>query len=70
MDTCLAEKMMNIAKRDSLPDDHELVTKAKEFEDAALGYTAEPQTCSVKKFLGCWARAKKAYSKYTGEPLI
>lgn len=41
-----------------------------EFEEAALGYVADPQTCSVKRFLGCWARAKRSWSNYTGEPLI
>ncbi|MBF4433212.1 hypothetical protein ERJ77_01615 [Vibrio anguillarum] len=70
MDTELADKMMQVAKRDCLPDDHDLVVKAKDFEQAALGYVSEPQTCSVRKFLGCWARAKKAYSQYTGADLL
>ena len=70
METNLAQRMMEIAQRDSLSDDHELVLTAKEFEKAAIGYAAEPQTCGVKNFLGCWARAKKVYSKYTGESLI
>lgn len=70
MDKSLPEKMLMIAKRDALPNDHELVMKAKAFSDACQGYLTEPQTCSAKKFLGCWARAKKAYCQYTGEPLL
>ncbi|MBF4302218.1 hypothetical protein EAY56_26365 [Vibrio anguillarum] len=70
MDTDLADKMMQVAKRDRLPDDHDLVVKEKEFEQATIGYVSEPQTCSVRKLLGCWARAKKAYSQYTGTPIL
>lgn len=70
MDTDLATKMLAVANRDNLPQEHILRTLAEDFECAVKGFFGEPKTCDVKKFMGCWARARKAWCEYTGEPLI
>jgi len=58
------------ADQDGLPPEHELRTLADSFATAIVGYFATPQTCAVKAFLGRWARARSAWCRYTGEPLI
>jgi hypothetical protein len=70
METALATKMAGRADADSLPGDHDLRIKAAQFDEAAVGYASCPQTCDVKRFMGYWARARRAWSEYTGEPLI
>lgn len=70
MDTTLAKEMIARADADGLPQDHEIRMAAVAFEDAAQGYYSDPQTVSVKKYLGQWARTKKVWSAYTGKPLI
>lgn len=66
----LAEKMLARADADRLPPDHRLRVRAVEFDRAAKGYFADPQTVPVKPFFGAWARARRAWCDYTGEPLI
>lgn len=68
--TELSSRMIDRADLDDLPSDHDLRTKAAQLDIATAGFFAEAQTCSVKKFMGCWARARRAWSDYTGEPLI
>lgn len=70
LDTELARKMIDRANADGLPIGHELRTKAMLFENAAKGYWADPQTVPVQSFMGIWARARRAWCNYTGEPLI
>lgn len=69
-DTTLAQQMIARADQDGLPDDHDLRVKAACFEVTAKGYAADPQTKTPKQLLGAWARAKRSWSNYTGEPLI
>lgn len=66
----LGAKMAALADVDGLAADHELRTRADEFESAAAGFSADKQTVSAKGLLGAWARATRAWSEYTGEPLI
>lgn len=68
--TDLFEKMIAKSDSDGLPDDHDLRLKAKAFNDAAQGFCASEQTCDIKTFMGTWARARKAWCDYSGEPLI
>lgn len=68
--TDLAEKMLARADADGLPPDHQLRLRAVAFDDAVRGFYGEPQTYDVRRFLGCWARARRAWCDYTGEPLI
>lgn len=60
----LYDKMLERADKDGLPKDHELRTKAVAFKEAiesdGLG----------KKIFGPWARARRAWCEYTGEPLL
>lgn len=66
--TDLSDKMRALAEHH--PRGAELIAKAKAFDDAAAGFYAEPQTVDVKKFMGCWARARRVYSDVSGDPLI
>lgn len=68
--TELAKTMINRADTDNLPLDHEVRIAARLFEDATQGYFADPQTVSVKKYLGQWARTKRIWSDYSGQPLV
>lgn len=48
----------------------ELREKADAFDQATAGYWAEPQTVSVAKFMGAFARARRLWCDTTGEPLV
>lgn len=67
--TDLSDKMRALADRGHVRAD-ELREKAKAFDDAAAGFYAEPQTVDVKKFMGCWARARRLWCDVSGEPLV
>lgn len=61
--------MRNLAQtRTDLSED--FLAKADAFEAATLGFYADPQTVSAPKFLGCFARARRAWCDATGEPLV
>lgn len=47
----------------------ELRLKADAFDTATEGLYATPQTCSVAKFMGAFARARRLWCDITGEPL-
>jgi len=68
--TKLAEEMIAKADADGLPNDHVLRTTAFYFNEACLGYFSDPQTCDMRRFIGCWARARRAWCNYTGEDLV
>ncbi len=68
--TELSSRMIARADLDNLPANHELRTKAARLDIATAKYYAEAQECSVQEFMGCWARARRAWSDYTGEPLL
>lgn len=70
MTTDLAKAMIARADQDGLPADHPMRVKAEEFDAVAIGYYDVPQTHDVKQFMGAWARARRAWSEYSGEPLI
>lgn len=67
--TNLAERMRSLAKeRDDLPENW--VDLADEFDEATVGFYADPPTKTVQQFLGCFARARKVWCEVTGEPLV
>lgn len=68
--TDLAIRMLARADADALPADHDLRAKAVSFELAAEGFYAQPQTTDVHTFMGHWARARRCWTDYTGEPLL
>lgn len=68
--TDLANKMLKLAEIDKLPDSHPIRVRAIELDEATTGFCSDPQTCDVRRFMGCWARARRAWSDYTGEPII
>lgn len=48
----------------------ELRAKATEFDEKTAGYYGDPQTVSVKSFMGAFARARRLWCDCTGEPLV
>ena len=69
-DTSLAIKMLARADADGLAAEHDLRMRAAAFDEAAKGFYGDPQTCDVKRFMGHWARARRAWCDYTGEALL
>ncbi len=70
MDTELGKRMIERADKDGLPPDHEIRTTAIAFEEGTKGFFAAEQTINVKQFMGRYARAKLAWNKYSGDPLV
>jgi hypothetical protein len=68
-DTPLGTKMRALAATGHADADN-LNKLADEFEAAQEGFYAADQTVPAPRFLGCWARARKAWSVASGEPLI
>ena len=60
----LPDEMIQIADRDRLPDDHPMRIKAIELNGVLAG------EASAKSVVGAWARARKVYCEYIGEPLV
>ena len=69
-DTALAQKIIERADRDGLADDHALRRAALAFELATNAFYAPEQTATVAQFVGAWARARRAWCAYSGEPLV
>lgn len=67
--TDLSAKMRALADRKH-PQAAELREKADAFDAATAGFYGEPQTVDVRKFMGCWARARRLWSDVSGEPLV
>jgi hypothetical protein len=67
-ETPLVEKMRALAS--THPRASELTEKALELEEATAGFFGEPQTKTVKQFLGSWAGARRLWCDCSGEPLI
>lgn len=67
--TALSERMHKLADEGHERAD-ELREKGQAFDDATAGFYAEPQTVTVQKFMGCFARARRLWCDITGEPLV
>jgi hypothetical protein len=68
--TDLPTLMRAKADADGLPADHDLRQKADALETAAAGFYATTQTHTVAQMVGAWARARRTWCDYTGEPLL
>lgn len=68
MSTELSAQMRRKADDDNLDCDHSLRLLADEFDEAAKAFAAEQ--CTVREFMGAWARARKAWCEYSGLPLV
>ena len=62
-ETELGNRMIEVAERDRLPGDHPLRILAEKFNEAV-------ESGDSRRLLGSWARARRAWCNYTGEPLI
>mgnify|MGYP000895492783 CR=1 FL=1 len=67
--TDLSEKMHALADSGHA-EAKDLREKADAFDAATKGFYGEPQTVDVRKFMGAYARARKAWCAATGEPLV
>jgi hypothetical protein len=66
----LPSRMRARADADALAADHELRVRADALDAAVNGFYGTPQTTPVSEFVRSWARARKAWCAYTGEPLL
>ena len=66
----LVDRMLARADADNLPATHQLRTLSAALREATAGFYAEPQTVKVRAFMGCWARARRAWCDHTGESLV
>jgi hypothetical protein len=64
-DTGLAHSMLTIAEAEQLPENHELRVRALDFDTAMRAYYLGK--CSKRRFMGIWARARRAYIAFTEE---
>lgn len=68
-ETNLSERMRRLAEtRKDLPENW--LKLADDFDTATAGYFTDPPTVDVKRFMGCFARARRAWCDVTGEPLV
>jgi len=68
-ETELSRRMRLLAKlRDDLPENWGDL--ADRFDVATAGFNSDPQTVTAAQFLGCFARARKAWCDATGESLV
>jgi predicted lipoprotein len=68
--TDLSKKMRERADADALPASHELRMRADAFDRATADYFSTPQKATPAQFTGAWARARRVWSDYSGEPLL
>ena len=71
MPTELSEKMRELADRVSEHEAVDLRSKADAFDSATEALNSrDPSPDAVKKMLGAWARARRAYCHSSGEDLF
>lgn len=69
VETELSARMRRLAKeRNDLPDNW--LDLADAFDEATAGFFGTPRTVDVAVFMGCFARARRAWCSVTGEPLV
>lgn len=69
-DKTLAQRMRNRADADNLPADHPLRVQSVAFDKAYREYMFVPTTMPVAQFIGVWAKTRKVWCDYSGEPLL
>lgn len=52
------------------PEAASMSTEADALEEASRGFFTEDQTVDARRFLGCWARARRKWCDITGDPLV
>jgi hypothetical protein len=68
--TDLSTIVLQRCEQDRLPAEHPLRKLANDFNVASAAVIKEATLDSSKKMLGAWARLRKEWSAYSGEPLI
>lgn len=68
METPLAKQMIERADRDGLSEDNAMRRTAQAFDEISVNYAMGKST--PKGLLGAWARARRCWCNYTGEPLV
>lgn len=67
--TDLGRKMRQLAA-DGHERADELIAKARDFDEKAIGFYSDPATVDTISFLGSFARARRLWCDCTGEPLV
>jgi hypothetical protein len=67
--TDLSDKMRALADTGH-PDADDLIEKANALDEAFAAFYGVEQAIPAKSYLGAWARARKAWSNASGEPLL
>lgn len=70
MQTDLSTRVLARCDADRLPADHVLRLRANDFNVASSAVIVEATLDASKKMLGAWARLRKEWSVYSGEPLM
>jgi hypothetical protein len=68
--TELSERVIARCDSDGLASDHPLRVLAAEFNESVATAISDPVLDNSKKMLGAWARLRKEWSAYSGEPLM
>lgn len=68
--TDLFEKIIARADKDNLDKNHDLRLKAIAFNEASKIILNSEEAPDFKHFLSTWAKARIAWCKYSGEPLV
>lgn len=70
MTSPLSVKLRNLALHGGTGQQAHLTDLADKFDAAIIKSVDEPSQENLKKMLGCWARARRAYCDLMGEGLI
>jgi hypothetical protein len=69
--TKLSSTVIARCDADNLPPDHDLRRLAKEFDEATAKMDINnAESDNTKRFLGAWARLRRAWCEYSGESLL
>lgn len=66
--TGLAKEIVKRLNKDNQPRNHPLRKMAVDFDEKSIQYFQGK--LSAAKYLGCWAKVRKAWCDYSGEDLI
>lgn len=68
--TDLSKIILARCEQDQLPLDHSLRKLAISFNDAVDAVVKEPVLENSKKMIGAWAKLRKEWGAYSGEPIL
>ena len=66
----LPERMVKLADKEAFDALHELRVSARDLSEAFDDYFRDDPKITVGSFLGRYARARRIWCKYSGDPLV